>query len=445
MKKGRFISDLKALEANERFQSVFLVQTKEVRHKRSGDPFLSLRLADRSGSIDCKMWDNVPAVAGAFEAGDFVEVRGKVQMYSGFHQVIAHKLTVVAEEQLYLGDFVPHTEADIETMYAEVVATIDGFADAHLRQLLSNIFGDPDFARRYKRAPAAAGMHHATIGGLLEHVVSVMKLAKLVASHYRELNADLLISGVLLHDAGKIFELTAERTFEYTDEGRLLGHIAIGSAWLERRCDEIDGFPPRLKTLLLHLVLSHHGKREFGSPQVPQFPEALALHFLDDLDSKLEMMRATRRDMAPGTYWSPFHRGLERFILDSGAYLEGEKPSTERGAKPRAETPATGHSGSPEGQSGQRRRKRRKVGASAKAGARPEAKRVRRDQQGPHAAQPKEGRSGRRKAAAGKVRSSETKAPAAPKVIPLPVQVPPPPLPTQQTLNLGAEPPESTD
>ena len=338
MRKERFISDLKALGANDRFQSAFLVQSKEVRQKKSGDPFLSMRLADRTGSIDSKMWDNVPAVAETFEAGDFVDVRGKVQVFNGYHQIIALKLQVIPEDSLYLGDFIPHTEFDIESMYDGILSTIEGFSNRNLRGLMLGIFRDPEFAARYKRAPAARGMHHARIGGLLEHVSSVLELAKLVASHYRDINSDLLACGVLLHDVGKIFELTSDRSFEYTDEGRLLGHIAIGSAWLERRCDEIEGFPSRLKTLLLHMVLSHHGKLEFGSPQVPLFPEALALHFVDDLDSKLEMMRAARAEMSKGAIWSSYNKGLGRFILDKAAFLRGggpevqQRPATSRSA-----------------------------------------------------------------------------------------------------------------
>ena len=330
MRKRHFITDLKGLGPNSRFQSAFLVQTKEVRQKKSGDPFLSLRLADRTGSLDSKMWDNVAAVAETFEAGDFVDVRGKVQVFNGQHQIIAHKLTVVPEDEVFLGDFVPHTDFDVEAMYAEVLAIIDRFSTRSLRRLMRGIFLDPEFARLYKRAPAARGMHHAKIGGLLEHVTSVLKLAMLVASHYRDLNSDLLACGVLMHDVGKIFELTADRSFDYTDEGRLLGHISIGSEWLSRRCDEVDGFPPRLKTLLLHMVVSHHGKLEYGSPQVPLFPEALALHFIDDLDSKLEMMRAARADMAEGTIWSPYHKGLNRFVLDKVAFLRGGKRPVRR-------------------------------------------------------------------------------------------------------------------
>lgn len=325
MKKEHFIRDLPKLSPTDKFESVFLVQAKEIRHKKSsGDPYLSLRLSDRTGALDAKMWDNVSLFAHKFKEHDLVTVRGKVQTYNGNLQIIVHRIESIPASEARLADFIPHTERDIEAMYAEVLATIESFENPHLKRLMGSIFKNSKFAAAYKRAPAARSMHHARIGGLLEHVSSVVKLAILVSSHYDDIDRDLLVSGVLLHDLGKIRELTSGPTFEYTDEGRLLGHIAIGSAWIGRRCDEISGFPPRLKSLLLHMVLSHHGKLEFGSPQVPQFAEALALHYIDDLDSKLEAMRAERKSISDGGVWTRFHRGLDSFVLDKDAYLRGD-------------------------------------------------------------------------------------------------------------------------
>lgn len=325
MKKEYFVSDLPKLSPTDKFESVFLVQSKEIRHKKSsGDQYLALRIADRTGALDAKMWDNVPLFAHKFKEHDLVSVRGKVQMYNGNLQVIVHRIESIPDSEAKLGDFIPHTERDIEAMYAEILETIESFENQHLKRLMGSIFKNSKFAAAYKRAPAARSMHHARVGGLLEHVSSVVKLALLISSHYDDIDRDLLVSGVLLHDLGKIRELTSGPSFEYTDEGRLLGHIAIGSAWIGRRCDEISGFPPRLKSLLLHMVLSHHGKLEFGSPQVPQFAEALALHYIDDLDSKLEAMRAERKSITDGGVWTRFHRGLDSFVLDKDAYLRGD-------------------------------------------------------------------------------------------------------------------------
>ena len=325
MRKQHFIENVRNLGPEDRFKSVFLVQSKEVRQKkRSNDQYLTLRLADRTGWLEARMWDNVSAVAPTFSTGDLVEIRGKVQEYNGSKQIIVNRLQAVPEAAADLANFVPHTKYDIETMYATVLSTIADFRNRHLKRLLLSIFGNAKFAAAYKRAPAASNMHHARIGGLLEHVHSVMGLAELISSHYEDIDRDLLISGVLLHDLGKIRELTSGPSFEYTNEGRLLGHIAIGSAWIGRRCDEIKDFPPRLKSLLQHMVLSHHGKQEFGSPQVPLFAEALALHLIDDLDSKLEIMRTARETIADGSIWSQYQRGLERVVLDKDAYLRDD-------------------------------------------------------------------------------------------------------------------------
>lgn len=326
MTKDVFIEDLKRLSPKERFDTILLVKKKEVRTKKNGVRFLSLVVGDQTGSIDCKIWDNVNELSKVFKADDFIRAKGRMQVYNSQHQAIITWLRLVPEKQVQLSHFMPHTVHDIDLMYEELLATVDSFSNPHLKRLLGVIFRDPEFARAYKRTPAAKGNHHAKIGGLLEHVTSLLRLSKLVASHYHDLDGDLLASGVLLHDAGKVFELTSDRSFDYTDEGRLLGHIPMGSAWLERHCDQIPGFPPRLKTLLLHLVLSHHGKLEFGSPQLPQFAEALALHFLDDLDAKLEMMRQARADSVEGSSWSSFHKALGRFVLDTRAFL-GEEES----------------------------------------------------------------------------------------------------------------------
>ena len=326
MRKAQFVRDLRQLNSNDRFESDFLVRSKERRSKKNGKPFLSVTLADRTGEIDTKVWDNVEQLDPVFKADDFVRVQGKVQIYNDKHQAVAHRILVLPEEHVSLADFVPHTERDIGSMYEEVLGTIERFSNADLKRLMESIFRDPEFAAMYKRAPAAKANHHAKVGGLLEHVVSVLRLGKLVASHYEDVDSDLLACGVLLHDLGKVFELDSGRSFDYTDRGRLLGHIAMGSAWVERRCDALEGFPPRLKTLLLHLVLSHHGKFEFGSPQVPLFPEALALHAIDDLDAKLEMMRQARAQTVEGSVWSGYHRRLDRFVLDKDAYLRDDAP-----------------------------------------------------------------------------------------------------------------------
>ena len=325
MTKEVFVSDLTKPGAPTKFETLLQVQRKDLRKKKAGGAYLAMRLGDRTGWLDARLWDNAEAIAEVFEEKDFVRVKGRIHEYNGQLQISVHRLRPVAPAHLDVGDFLPCTDRDIQEMYAELLDAIAGFRDPHLKSLMEGIFQDPDIRARFQRGAAASGMHHAKVGGLLEHVVSCLRMAKLVASHYQQIDNDLLASGVLLHDFGKIFEISVERTIEYTDEGRLLGHIAMGSSWIERKCDEIEGFPPRLKVLLLHMVLSHHGKLEFGSPREPLFPEALALHYIDDLDSRLDMMREVTGQISSGV-WSQRHRGLRRNVLDRSAYLKAGRP-----------------------------------------------------------------------------------------------------------------------
>lgn len=320
------VSGLKDLSAGERFDGTFLVQAKEVRVKRNGVPFLELSLGDRTGSIEARVWDNVEGLTKTFQANDLVRAQGRVQVFNNRYQAIVTRLRRLPEEQVRLGDFIPHTDRNIDAMYGDLLETVDELSNPDLRRLMSAIFRDPEVARQYRRSPAAKTKHHARIGGLLEHVTSMLQVARLLASHYTEMDQDILVCGVLLHDLGKIFELGSDRSFEYTDRGKLLGHIAMGSAWLDRKCDEIEGFPPRLKTLLLHLILSHHGRLEFGSPKVPLFREALVLHLIDDLDSKLEMIRQAEEGIVRGSVWSSFHQDLGRSVLLRDEFLRDREP-----------------------------------------------------------------------------------------------------------------------
>lgn len=331
--KDYYVSDLKP---NELITSFFLVQSKEVRTKRqSSERYLSLRLTDRSGQIEAKMWDGVEKVVHSFEQDDCVKVQGVVETYRDRPQLIVQKLRAAEEDEVDLADLMPHTERDIDEMFAEVEAAIDGFENADLKRLMQAFFGDPEIARRFKKAPAAKAIHHGFIGGLLEHVVNLLRLSKMLAENY-DLDRDLLQTGVLLHDLGKIYELGYERAFYYTDDGQLLGHISMVVAIVDRKCEELGDFPPKLKTLVKHILLSHHGRLEFGSPKQPMFPEALALHYLDDLDSKLECMRASIAE-TPEAAWSSFNSALGRAVLNKEAYLAGKPEPAEPSPPPPAQ------------------------------------------------------------------------------------------------------------
>lgn len=329
--KSHYVEDL---QAEERVESFYLVQSKEIRTKKtSGEPYLSLILSDRTGTIESKMWDGVEAVADTFDRDDFVKVRAAVQLYRDKPQLVLHKIRLAQESEIDLSDFIPHTKQDIEEMWATLRARIEAFENPHLKALLFSFLDDPVFADRFKIAPAAKTLHHGFIGGLLEHVSSLMRLAKLVASNYDFIDLELLQTGVVLHDMGKIEELTYERSFGYSGDGQLLGHITIVLQWIDRKCAALPDFPPRLKRLVEHMVLSHHGRYEYGSPKLPMFPEALALSYIDDLDSKLESMRASlAADTSEGSEWTRYNPSLERSLVNPVEFLAGPRepaPPTE--------------------------------------------------------------------------------------------------------------------
>lgn len=320
--KNPYISDL---QPDQVATGLFLVSAKDIRQKKSGDPFLSLILSDKSGEIDAKMWDNVVEVMDAFERDSFVRVRGLPQIFQNKLQLTIHKIQPLADSEVDLGDFFPASTRDAGEMWAELIAHIDGMKNPHLRALLKAFMDDPEIARRYRIAPAAKSIHHAWLSGLIEHVLSLCALAKVTAAHYVGIDADLLLTGVILHDIGKIYELGYERSFTYTTEGQLLGHIVIAMRMIDEKARLVPGLPPKLLTLVQHLVASHHGTLEFGSPKVPSFPEAMLLHHLDNLDSKMETMRGLiAKDGRVAGHWTGYSQALDRSVLKKDLYLKDE-------------------------------------------------------------------------------------------------------------------------
>jgi 3'-5' exoribonuclease len=264
-----------------------------------------------------------------------VQIRGRVKLFNGQKELTLEQITPVLERDYDLSDFLPHTKCDVEKMYADLRAAVAGVKNPWLKQLLDGVVEDPAIAPRLKRAPAAITMHHAFLGGLLEHIVSLIGLAAGVTGHYRELDADLLLAGVILHDIGKIDELRYARGIDYSTEGRLLGHIMIGVSLAHEKIKAIPGFPPQLAVLLEHLILSHHGSHEFGSPALPQTREAVALHFIDDMDSKMGAMRATLdlASLAPGnSVWTDRNPSLRRALLQADKFLGSDRPSGANGS-----------------------------------------------------------------------------------------------------------------
>ncbi len=330
-----FVRDL---EPNQLCRSTFLVNAKEVRQKKTGEPFLSLTLGDKTGDIEAKMWDNVSDVVDSFAPGDFIKVKGVMSLYNSRPQFTIHTLDRLEDFEVAMSDFFATSSRDPQEMFQELQGIITGLGNPHLRALLEAFFADEDLRDRYLRAPAAKQIHHAFLGGLIEHVLSLCHLCKLVAPHYPMVDLDLLLTGAILHDIGKVEELTYDRGLGYSTTGQLLGHIAIGVRYLHQKLRLFPDFPQPLAVLVEHLILSHHGKLEFGSPKVPMTAEALLLHYLDDMDSKMETMRAQlERDDKTDSMFTAYNYALERTALKRDRYLGGETAND----KPRESAPTT--------------------------------------------------------------------------------------------------------
>ena len=340
--KEFFICDCFQQE-NKIITSSFVVASKQVKPKKNGEPYLALTLADRTGQIEAKMWDNVEEFINAFEQDDFLKIKGLINKYKNRFQLTIHKLRRMGESEIDFTDYLPKTGKDIGELWRTLADFVATFQNPHLKSLVELFMADPEIAERYRNAPAAKTLHHAYIGGLLDHVVSLFRSCDLMCRNYPQINRDLLLTGAFLHDIGKIQELTYNRSFSYTTRGQLLGHMIIELEMLQAKLAKLPDFPPQLKTLLEHLIISHHGQYEFGSPKLPMFPEALMLHYLDDLDSKMEAMRAHfEREAELEGPWTSYNASLGRPRLDSRKFAQGEKPpqaSAEPDEPPPSPTP----------------------------------------------------------------------------------------------------------
>jgi 3'-5' exoribonuclease len=306
----------------------FVVASKQVKPKKNGEPYLALTLSDRTGQIDAKMWDNVADAIDTFDQDDFVKVRGLINKYNSRFQLTLYKIRPAGESEVDFEDYLPKCPRDVDELWRTLCEFVAGFQDANLRGLIQSFINDPQISKAYRTAPAAKTLHHAYIGGLLDHVVSLFKLCDLAARNYPQIDRDLLLSGAFLHDIGKIHELTYARSFNYSNRGQLLGHMIIELEMLQAKLRELPGFPEDLKMLLEHMIISHHGHYEFGSPKLPMFPEALMLHYLDDLDSKMEAMRAQfERNAGLENPWAGYNNSLERPLLDAHKLLTTGAPN----------------------------------------------------------------------------------------------------------------------
>jgi 3'-5' exoribonuclease len=332
--KKRLIGELAELE-NQTVEGYFVAANRQVRTKSDGSGYLSMVLQDRTGQLEARMWEMRDA--GEFQSGDIVKVRGVVSRYQEKLQIKVDKLRradVSTDAGEYeLGDFVPKTAHDVDQLWTRLLLHVDSLGNRHLHALLHLFFEDAEIAAQLKEAPAAKALHHAWIGGLLEHIVSLLDLCDTTERHYAVMHPglvdrDLLLAGAILHDIGKLQELRWGTSFSYSTEGQLLGHISIGANMVDAKLAQLPDFPPRLRVLLLHIVLSHHGKLEFGSPKLPMTPEAILFHYLDDLEAKMQMLQSEfgRAAAAGADPAAPtdYVRAMERSLLHGKAYLAAD-------------------------------------------------------------------------------------------------------------------------
>ncbi len=306
---------LKDIKQGDKITSTFLVAEKNMAFSIKGSPYLNVRLKDKTGELDGKVWDNAAALDQEFKKGDVIYIEGKAAHYRNLIQISITGIKKIAWEEVDPADFLPAVTADVNNMFSELLGFIEQVNDQHLKALLNAFFQAEETASLFRRAPAAKGFHHVYLGGLLEHTLSVVRLLDKVADHYPVLDKDMLIAGGILHDIGKIHEFSYNTIIDYSDEGRLIGHIVMGVEMLDKKIDLIDDFPAQKALELRHIILSHHGEFEFGSPKRPKTLEALVVHYIDDLDAKFNAFHTFMNASGNAdSDWTGYHRFLERFL-----------------------------------------------------------------------------------------------------------------------------------
>jgi 3'-5' exoribonuclease len=301
------------LKPGQEVDQVFLIRAKQIRQARNGTKYFQAELCDSTGAIAARMWDASEVLLEALGTTNFVRVRGHVEVYREQPQLILASIRPAPAEEVDLERFLPHSPYDPAERLAKLRGVVGTVKNEHLRALLGAFLDDPEFVARFQRCPAAVSYHHATIGGLIEHTTSIVELAERILSHYPQLNRDMLIAGCILHDIGKTRELAYTETFAYTVHGELVGHVVSGVLMIEEKARGLGDFPPELLDELRHVVLSHHGEYEFGAPKLPMTREALALHYLDNLDAKLEAVtRALEEETTGDATWTEHLQMLRR-------------------------------------------------------------------------------------------------------------------------------------
>jgi 3'-5' exoribonuclease len=326
--KEFYVQDAPRFE-NMGITSYFCVSQMQKRDKKTGGQYLALTLSDKTGSFDARMWDDFAEAAATCVEGGYAKVQGQVSKYQGKFQITLSKMRNAAESEVDAADFQAVSQFPVAQMDAELRGIVDNFKDADLKRLVLAFLDDEEIGPAFRVAPAAKMLHHAWIGGLLEHVLTLVKVCLATAPFYPEVNQDLLVTGAILHDIGKVKELSWKTNFAYTLEGQMIGHISIAQGLLREKVKELAPFPERLRILVEHMILSHHGKYEFGSPKLPMTPEAMLLSALDDLEAKFAAMRrefaaaeSAGKEPDETTDWV---RSMDRPLFNSQRWLAGEE------------------------------------------------------------------------------------------------------------------------
>jgi 3'-5' exoribonuclease len=315
----RFIQDLKA---GDSIEDIFVLAEKNLAQKRDGENYLTLTLSDKTGRIKGVVWDNVDRISSTTAAGEFVFVRGSVAEYKGTLQLVVRGMEISPADAIDPKDFLPATDRNVTKMYARLVEITGTIKNPFLKRLFELFWADEAFATAFKTAPAAKKMHHAYLGGLLEHTLSMAILADRIVPHYSGIDRDMLIAGVILHDIGKIREFIYELKIDYSDEGRLVSHIVIAVQILEEKLRMIEDFPEQQAVLLKHMIISHHGSREFGSPEPPKTIEAVLLNYIDEIDARVNGIRDYMASDDSNESWTSYHRLLGRHFYRGESHLE---------------------------------------------------------------------------------------------------------------------------
>lgn len=321
----RFISQMRP---EETINEVFLITSRQLRPNRNGVLYLQLRLTDRTGSVDARLWNADEGFLKRFAPGDYVRAEGVTQVYQGHLQIILSKITKISPEEVNPNDFLPLSQQELDQNLNRLAQILRSVDEPHLRAVLEVFLNDEDFMARLAKVPAGVSFHHSFPGGLAAHLAAMLQLVEKIAPLYPELNRDLLIAGAFLHDVGKVKELSGDLEMTYTDEGQLLGHLALGLEMLNNAIQEAEKllaepFPEELKLRLKHMILSHHGEYEFGSFRLPMTPEAMALHCLDYFDSRLAAcLERLKSDPLPDSLWTAFCPNMNRRFYRGSSQTE---------------------------------------------------------------------------------------------------------------------------